>query len=117
MPGKRSTLIALTNAPGTTSVTRAAKSSRIFEIAAASYDLSCAAVASATIAGALSVPLLISRSCPPPCNKAGISTPRRNTSTPIPSGPPILCALIDSAITPSDLNESGIFLKLWAASV
>ena len=90
IPGSRSAFIALTKEPGITSVTRAANSSRIFAIAAASYVLSCAAVASATIAGALRVPLLISRSCPPPCNKAGISTPRRNTRTPIPSGPPIL---------------------------
>ena len=53
--------------------------------------------------GAFKVPLLISRSCPPPCNSAGISNALRKISAPIPNGPPILWALKVKAVTPKSL--------------
>jgi hypothetical protein len=60
-----------------------------------SASVSTSAAAIATIPGTLCVPLRRSRSCPPPTSNGSMATPLRTTSTPMPLGPPNLCALSD----------------------
>ncbi|CAB5063709.1 unannotated protein [freshwater metagenome] len=86
--------------------------SRSFLFATASV----AAAAKATIPGALNVPLLISRSCPPPCKIGSISKPFFNINAATPSGPPTLCAEIVAAVSPNFLKDRSTFPKLCTQS-
>ena len=61
---------------------------------------SSTATAKARIAGASRVPDRTSRSWPPPCSTGTRSAPLASSSAPTPTGPPILCAVMVSAVAP-----------------
>ena len=117
IPGRRWASLPLTSASGATLLIPLSNEWRNDSTRSALYVFSLTAAAKATIDGALRVPLRISRSCPPPCKRAGISNAFRKISAPIPSGPPTLCALIVIAKRPRPAKLSGTFMKLCTASV
>ena len=61
---------------------------------------SSTATANPAIAAVSSVPERTSRSWPPPCSTGTGSWPRASSSAPAPTGPPILCPVIVSAVAP-----------------
>ena len=120
IPGKCAPDAALMCAAGISRVMRLIKYSRSSLIAEArSFRWpieSRAAATKAMIAGALMVPLRISRSCPPPCSTGVTSKPRCKISAATPNGPPILWALIVADVKPRPAKSKGTFPKLCTAS-
>ena len=83
------------------------------EIAGDEFDRRGEATAPATSR----VPERTPRSCPPPWRMGVGAAERSSRSAPMPTGPPILCAVIVIAVAPISAKSSGICPSAWTASM